>query len=254
MTPWTPHHEDRISETPYLDQRDMQLDTPYALVVLDPTSSTQDEARSRFEDEPVLVVSGFQSAGRGRSGGSWKSAPRAAAISLALAPAWPPDTWPRLPLVAGLAAHRVLGAETRLKWPNDVMLAGNKVAGLLIEGSSSTIVAGLGVNLWWSEPPPGVAALHETDPGPDRMIEIAHLWASEFLAMLSVGPQDWGIDQYRLVCQTVGLDITWEPEGAGRAIGVNEDGTLAVRTEHGALSLSSGSVREIRPANDGIQW
>lgn len=226
--------------------------TPYALVVLDKTSSTQDEARSRFVDEPVLVVSGVQSVGRGRSGSLWKSAPRAAAISIALAPEWPPHTWPRLPLVAGLAAHRVLGTETTLKWPNDVMLGGNKVAGLLIEGSSSTIVAGLGVNLWWSEPPPGVAALHETDPGPDRMVEIAHLWAAEFLATLSMGPKDWGIDDYRLACETVGFDVTWKPDGAGRVIGVNEDGTLAVRTEHGAMSISSGSVREIRRVGDSI--
>ncbi len=221
--------------------------TPYALVVLDQTSSTQDEARQRFDGTPLVVVAHRQTRGRGRSGSSWEAAPRAAAISLALALDWPTETWPRLSLVAGLAAHRVLGAATTLKWPNDVLVAGDKVAGLLVEATGAVVVAGLGVNLWWPDSPAGFAALYQDDPGEELMLEVAERWAAEMLAMVSMGPDGWGIDDYRFACQTIGADITWQPDGAGHVIDVNDDGTLAVRTAGGVVALAAGEVHEVRP-------
>lgn len=221
--------------------------TPYALVVLDQTSSTQDEARRRHAGSPVLVVTGVQTRGRGRSGSAWATAPRAAAMSLAFAPRWPTATWPRLALAAGLAAHRVLGPSTTLKWPNDVLLGDGKVAGVLVEASGGLVVAGLGVNLWWPEPPGGFVALHPIDPGPEEMVAIAEGWAMDLLDMVDAGPDDWGIDEYRAVCTTVGKELTWEPDGAGKAVGVNEDGSLAVQTSSGVEALSAGAVHEVRP-------
>jgi BirA family biotin operon repressor/biotin-[acetyl-CoA-carboxylase] ligase len=167
-------------------------------------------------------------------------------MSLAFAPRWPTATWPRLALVAGLAAHRALGAETGLKWPNDVLAGAGKVAGVLVEASGSIVVAGLGVNLWWPDAPDGVSALHDHDPGPDEMVAIAHRWAGALLAMVEAGPEAWGIDEYRAVCRTIDQDLTWEPDGRGRAIGVNDDGTLAVRTEAGDLALAASVVHEVR--------
>src|SRR5680860_1087300 len=98
--------------------------TRYALITLDEATSTQDEARTRYRGGPLLVVTGHQTAGRGRSGRRWENAPRAMAASCAFAPDWPRAAWPRLSLVAGLAARDVFDFD--LKWPNDLIADGRK--------------------------------------------------------------------------------------------------------------------------------
>ncbi len=78
------------------------------------------------------------------------------------------------------------------------------------------------------------------------MVEVAEEWATEVLAMMSEGPEEWGLDEYRLACPTIGRDITWEPDGSGHVIDVNTDGTLAVQTEDGRVALAAGAVHEVR--------
>lgn len=223
--------------------------TPYAIVALERTSSTQDDARRLLEDRPVLVVAGAQTRGRGRAGSTWETAPRALATSLALRPPWPTDTWPRLSLLAGLAAHRALGPSTRLKWPNDVLIDDAKVAGVLVEASGDVVVLGMGVNLWWPDASPGLAALYADDPGGEEGRRLARRWADAVLLMLEAGPDRWGIDDYRTVCRTIGMDVTWLPAGRGKAIGVDDDGSLLVEGAGRLIRLAAGEVREVRPSD-----
>lgn len=113
-------------------------------------------ARAASLDWPLLLVAEHQTAGRGRAGRSWLSAPDA---SLTFSLAWrfpgPVQTLAGLPLAVGVALAEALAAldvPARLKWPNDVLKDGAKLAGVLIETQSTSdgatwAVIGVGMNL-----------------------------------------------------------------------------------------------------------
>jgi len=221
--------------------------TPYALVVFEDIPSTQDEATARAGDAPVLVVADRQSAGRGRSGRRWETAPRAMAASLAIRPsAWHTAAFGRLSLIAALAGRAVLGDDVACKWPNDLLREGAKVAGLLLEAVGDLVVVGLGVNLWWPDPPAGFGGMFETDPGPGLAVGLASRWCEQLLARIERGPEEWGREEYRQACGTIGRAIRWHPDGAGIARDIDEEGRLVVETGSGLIRLSSGEVWEVR--------
>jgi BirA family biotin operon repressor/biotin-[acetyl-CoA-carboxylase] ligase len=222
------------------------LAIPYALVHLEVVPTTQDAARERFVVDPVLVVADRQASGRGRNGRPWETADRAVAASLAVRPEWPEDTWPRLGLVAGLAAAESLHTRARLKWPNDVVLDGRKIAGVLLETSGPVVVAGFGANLYWSQPIEGAGALYAEDPGPTEATRVAEHWAVAMLARIERGPSDWGHDEYLARCGTVGRRVRWRPAGEGVAIGIDPDGALVVEEGGEVRHLRSGEVHEVR--------
>lgn len=135
----------------------------------DSLPSTNDAAKelaSRHPDESVLVTAAEQTAGRGRLGRSWVSPRGGLWMTLALRERMPSDT-ARAPLAAGAAiAHGIAAAlvdhdplraeDIRIKWPNDVLLAGRKVAGVLCErlssdGAPALILIGIGVNADFDE-------------------------------------------------------------------------------------------------------
>jgi BirA family biotin operon repressor/biotin-[acetyl-CoA-carboxylase] ligase len=212
--------------------------THYDILSLDEVASTQDEARNR--PQPVLVVAARQSAGRGRSGRSWWNAPRALAASFRWTPWWPAEAWPRITLVAGLAAHEIF--DCSLKWPNDLVMGGRKVGGILTETDGSSVVCGLGVNLWWPDPPEQSCGAFEADPGPEEAVVLASRWVDGLLHRLEAGPDGWGIGEYRATCTTIGRAVTWAPDGAGRATGVDELGRLLVSVDGSLVALASGEV------------
>ena len=128
------------------------------LVVLETTSSTNDHARRlarRGAPHGCLVVAEAQSAGRGRMGRSWHSPPgHNLYFSLVLRPSWPRSQSAGLPLLMAVAVAQgleQLGAEPSIKWPNDVLLEGRKVAGVLSELISDqdqqwALILGVGIN------------------------------------------------------------------------------------------------------------
>lgn len=229
------------------------MDTPYSVTVLDEVSSTQDAARDRAEPgSAAVVVAHRQSAGRGRSGAEWETAPRAVAVSVAFESSWEPDRTPLIALLAGVAARRVLGDSVSLKWPNDVLEDDTKVAGILVEAAGGVVVVGMGVNLYWPDRPDGYGALHDVDPGVGEGPEVAVSWAEELLGLVAAGPDDWPREEYRDGCSTLGTLITWDRDGRGRALDVGEDGALEVLTDDGErLSITSGEVRHLRRADEG---
>ena len=218
--------------------------TPYATAHLASTSSTQDEARSRYATTPLLVTTDEQRAGRGRHGRSWLAAPRAVAASLAVAPSWPESTWPRLTLVAGLAARDAVAGAVALDWPNDLVVADDKVGRLLADAADGVVVFGLGVNLWWPDPPQGMAAIWRDDPGPKAAQDIAAAFAEGLLARLESDPDDWGRTEYVALCATIGAPVEWEG-GSGTAVDVATDGALAVDTGGSIVLLHSSEVERI---------
>jgi BirA family transcriptional regulator, biotin operon repressor / biotin---[acetyl-CoA-carboxylase] ligase len=104
------------------------------------------------EDEGTTVATDLQTHGRGRLGRTWETPPgRALLFSVLLHPRPPMALWPELSLVAGTAVAEALGEATgvsaELSHPNDVLVAGRKVAGILAEASIGKVVLGIGVNL-----------------------------------------------------------------------------------------------------------
>lgn len=196
-----------------------------------------------FEGVPLLVIASRQTAGRGRGGAEWENAPRAMAASLALKPEWPSGKMGLMALIAGIAASRVVGCG--LKWPND-LVKGSKVGGVLSEASAGMVVIGCGLNLWWPDAPAGYGAIYDQEPGGDLHVALARSWCEETMRLLSAGPESWPHDEYRSRCTTIGRDIVWEPGGEGRAVDVDVEGALVVRTPDGEIRLRSGEIRHVR--------
>lgn len=225
--------------------------TPYVTIVQNVVSSTQDLAAARLAESGriTLVVAQEQTAGRGRSGNPWWQADRAVAASLALSTDHMPIDQ-TLPLAVGLAVRdaiaSILGIEVGLKWPNDLVRNGTKVGGILVETDADAVVIGCGLNLFWSNPRPGVAGLCDSDPGPDLGLRLSRTWAE---VVLSDG-FDWNQQRYTDACETIGSSIEWEPSGSGRAVGIADNGGLVVATGHERVTLLSGEVREIRRVSD----
>ena len=146
-------------------------------------------------------------------------------------------------LLAGLAAVTVVDG-AGLKWPNDVMIGAAKVGGILVERGAGETVVGLGLNLWWPGSPNGTAAIENEDPGADLYAEIGACWGAELLRL--IGTPGWPVDRYREVCVTLGKRITWEPDGSGRALDIDDAGGLIVETPEGATTIRSGEVRHVR--------
>lgn len=125
------------------------LGEPYLYVV--ETPSTQDVLRHGDYPHGAVCVAEHQTAGRGRSGRRWDDSPATALLfSVLLRP--PVDApLPQLSLVAGLAVAAAIEPKTRvpvlLKWPNDVLAGGRKVAGILLEASAGVVVCGIGINV-----------------------------------------------------------------------------------------------------------
>lgn len=120
--------------------------------------STSDHARElgiAGAGEGVVVIAEAQTGGRGRLGRRWESPPhRNLYTSILLRPSIEPDDAPQIGLVAGLATAEAVGQWTaaQIKWPNDVLIAGRKTAGILTElhtvsGEPPFVVVGIGVNL-----------------------------------------------------------------------------------------------------------
>jgi BirA family biotin operon repressor/biotin-[acetyl-CoA-carboxylase] ligase len=223
------------------------LATRYAVVELESTESTQDEARERYKGrEPILVVADHQTAGRGRLGREWLEPDRALFASLAFEPAWPIEAWSLIPLVAGLAARSTIGAiagvTVGLRWPNDLVIGDGKIGGLLAESGDGIVVVGCGINLLWEEPIVGGTALYEIDPGSEIVGHLGMGWADRLLGSMALQPDEWGIDDYRDACVTIGQPVSYDT-GSGTAVAVSDEGSLLVETVGGVVAVHSGEVR-----------
>lgn len=115
--------------------------------------STNDRARELADAGAApwtVILAEEQTRGRGRSGDAWHSPPGTGLWVSTLAPSGPTPE-PCLPLLAGLAAAEALeavtGAPVSIKWPNDLLMGGRKVGGILCESGGETVVVGVGLNV-----------------------------------------------------------------------------------------------------------
>ena len=209
--------------------------------------------------EWTLVAAGHQTAGRGRLDRTWEDvAGRALLFSIVLRPTWlPPDRAGVLPLAAGLAmasaAREVGDLDVRCKWPNDLLLRDRKVGGILTESLASServdhAIVGIGMNL---DPPRSVdlaAGMGDVDAS-----ELLGAFLRSFATSYSSNPSAF-IESvaatYPRISATIGREIeattTDGRRVRGRAIGVDDAGSLVVDTAEGRTWIASGEVTHLR--------
>jgi len=128
------------------------------IMVLDETGSTNRDAMQQAEagaPEGLVLFANKQTNGKGRMGRTWHTMPESLAASVLLRPELPPEHVPQLSLLTAVALHDALShycPDIRIKWPNDLLHHGAKVAGILTEmraepGRVHAVVLGFGINL-----------------------------------------------------------------------------------------------------------
>lgn len=266
----TPHFGFRLVSVPDLLHADDLVSrlSPHRIVgrdiqVFQQTSSTNDVVEKMARDgvaEGVVVFAESQTKGRGRLGRRWISpAGQGLWFSVLLRPKLPPASVTQLTIATATAVARAIRTQTELtpqiKWPNDILVRGKKVAGILTELSAELdqvryVVIGIGVDVNVNDFPPelaGVATslaseagrhfvraeiaaaiLHELD------VDYARIKRGEFTALA----EEW--EQH---CITLGRRVQihiGERTMSGRAESLDNDGALLLRTDHGHLERIVG--------------
>jgi BirA family transcriptional regulator, biotin operon repressor / biotin---[acetyl-CoA-carboxylase] ligase len=215
------------------------------------TKSTNDRARAvaaAGAPHGTLVTAAAQTAGRGRQGRTWSAPPgRALLMSLVLRA---PDRM--LPLAAAVAVAEAAGDGATIKWPNDVLLDGRKLAGILAEArpQEGWAVLGIGLNVAVrvEDLPPelrGTAATLGLEPRDVETVLARVLDALERALALDTAVL---LDAWRARDALRGREVAWSG-GEGRATGIDGDGRLVVELAGGGrTSLEAGEVHLRPPA------
>lgn len=212
---------------------------------LDTVDSTNREARRwAREGAPhgASVIARTQTAGRGRRGRTWVSTPGEGLwFSMILRLGIPPDQYPLLPLAAALAAadacHAVTCAAIGIKWPNDLILDGRKIAGILVELEARCAVVGVGINVRQraGDFPPGLrdhAGSLEALTG--RPVSMEALESALRAALCARYERLDFLNEYAARSVTIGARVqVTSPDAvfAGVAEGIDETGALLVRED-----------------------
>lgn len=225
---------------------------------------------SSYPPTPKLFLADQQTAGRGRHGRRWVSSDATLTFSLieqrsAEQRSTEQRSAPLTPLAVGLGIARFVEfafapVQVRLKWPNDVHVGGGKVAGILMETSSTRpdrLVIGVGINVGRA---PRLDSSSETDAARGlaqvlgRSLERYDLLYGLVTHVLQ-SIRDTGIDaeqtldEFRKRCLLSGQQVSFHSGGRpceGRCHGISNQGALIVETEHGVQHLHSGEANLIR--------
>lgn len=235
------------------------------IVYFEETDSTNRQARMLAREgakHGTLVIADTQNAGRGRRGRGWISpAGEGIFMSLILRPQMPPSEVAKISLTLALAVARAIERETgldaRIKWPNDIVIGGRKVCGLLLEMDATaekveSIVAGVGINVHQTA---FDAEIAHTASSLDLLTgkhvsrsAVVRAFLGEFEKAMALEDAQM-MDAYRARSATIGqrvqviaLDGTY----AGTAQGITQSGSLLVETD-------AGEVREVLAADVSVR-
>jgi BirA family transcriptional regulator, biotin operon repressor / biotin---[acetyl-CoA-carboxylase] ligase len=231
--------------------------------VVERTGSTNADLLATLEQlaAPTLLVALEQTAGRGRAGRSWLSATgRSLTFSLAWKFGTPVHALVGLPLVVGIAiaeALAVFDVHVKLKWPNDVLHDGRKLAGILIETSAqgrdaSWAVIGIGINLALDEemiasigqPVANLPSLLDADRN-RLMATLLNRLAEAMVQFEQHGLHPF-VDRWNLLHAHAGQPVVLVDHGAvvheGIAAGIDWIGRLLIDTGNGRVAVMAGDV------------
>lgn len=241
------------------------------LEVLDATGSTNADLRGHAVDVDSwphlsVLVTRDQTAGRGRLDRRWV-APKgsALAVSVLLRDLPAPDARGWIPLAAGVAMTDAVAAqlphvEVALKWPNDVLVDGRKICGILAEAGPHAVIVGAGVNTAMTSdqlPVPTATsfAVQGVAVDEDELVRTYLAALDGLVAGLAAAGDAVASGLQAEVatrCDTVGRAVRVSLPGGtvreGDAVGIDAEGRLLVETEGTAHAVSAGDVVHVRPA------
>ena len=230
------------------------------IVTLDTVDSTQRVAFELAADgapDGAVVVANHQHAGRGRRGRVWQAAPGTSLLaSIVLRPRLAPPEAPRLSFAAAIAVaeaiERLTGVTPKLKWPNDVLLRGRKVAGIQLEAraEASIVVLGIGVNLGQTSFPDDVrdraiSVLQATGIALDRdrlltvIRERLDVWRARLTTEGFAPLRERWLELSSTIGRVVQIDGV-----TGPAVDLDVSGALIVADGSGRRAILSGEITE----------
>lgn len=241
------------------------------LYLLETVTSTNDYAFSLAEkQEPAIVVAKQQTRGRGRFRRRWFADENSLIFSLLLFPESNPPTLPRSPAtitqLAGLALCQVIEnlplttnsrplPKPMLRWPNDVLLEGKKVAGILCEQRRKALVLGVGVNVNQSIIPqnlPDATSLFLSYHQKFDQLQLLELFLNNIFSILTKLGSDTKTIWDEIRTHSAILNHRVEIKTLlrchlGMMIDIDDEGRLILRTDSGKLVVfSAGQVRQLR--------
>ncbi|PIQ99663.1 MAG: biotin--[acetyl-CoA-carboxylase] ligase [Nitrospinae bacterium CG11_big_fil_rev_8_21_14_0_20_45_15] len=256
-------------DPPFIENMRNQAELGREVYFFESTDSTNLCAERAFVDgakHGSVFIANTQSVGRGRFGRSWLSTPGAGIyLSILLRPDLAKEDCPKISLLPALAAvlaiNEVCGVQAKLKWPNDVLLNGKKICGVLSEfycpdPDSYGIIVGIGINVHHNQghfERAGLADVAtsldiETGVPQNRNILIsAFLEEMENLLTLLLAEKfEQVLEQWKSHCEMFGKDIILSQGTStysGKALGLDDQGNLLLETgENKTLSFSSGET------------
>ena len=233
----------------------------FTVEVLPELDSTNSELMRRARagaSEPVLLVAQRQTAGRGRLGRDWHSAPDTS-LTFSLGLPFAPGNWSGLSLAVGVSLAESLHQDLRLKWPNDLWLHERKLAGILIETAGNAVdagrrftVIGIGINI---APRPGAglstapAWLQEVLPQADAGSTLARVVPPLVETLRLFERAGYAAFRQRFAARDLlrGRAVVLSDGSSGTAAGTDDDGGLLVHTAGAVKTIVSSEV-SVRPA------
>ena len=233
------------------------------------TNDLAKELAAQGAPEGTLVVAETQTGGRGRLGREWNSPPGVGLyVSLVLRPMLPPMELPQITLTTAVAVvkavRRVAGLAPGIKWPNDLLINGQKLGGILTEMETESdrirhVVVGLGLNVNNPGFPPGLKAtatsLALAAGRKFSRVDLLKAWLEEFETLYDrFLNQEFAeiLEEWKGAAVTLGRAVTVRQgprEISGQALDVAPDGALLLRTASGeVVRVTSG---EITPGSHG---
>jgi BirA family biotin operon repressor/biotin-[acetyl-CoA-carboxylase] ligase len=220
------------------------------------------------EEEGAVVLAEEQTAGRGRVGRKWHSEVGSGIyVTVLLRPRLSPVQAPLLTILAGLSLHAAIlaqtGLNTELKWPNDILIGGKKLGGILTEMHAEPtqvrfVIVGIGVNVNQEKFPPELSSIATSlrkESGNfhsrlELLVRLLREFESDYNRFLREGPA-YVVERFGEVSQfasgkRVHVD-TGRETYVGTTAGLTTDGLLRVKKEDGqVITIIAGDVKEVR--------
>ena len=217
--------------------------------------------------EGTVLVSEIQTNARGRSGKKWEAPDGGIWMSMILRPEVPPAKIGLITLATGVAIAktiRTMGVDAKIKWPNDVIVKGNKISGVLTEVNATFnqieyIIVGIGIdsNLklddFSADIRDGTTTLNEEAQGKIDENEIIAIFLNEFERIYDIylnGDIEDILSEWRALSDTIGKYVNITQTGGkmtqGYVVGINNEGSLIIERQDGTLEkIISGELRTI---------
>lgn len=201
----------------------------------------------------TVFIANKQTKGKGRLGRSWESEKNSGIyMSMLIKEPLPLTDVSQLTLVAGVAVCRALGYDTKIKWPNDIVIGTRKVCGILTEKTGDAIICGIGINVNTKSFPH-----HLSEIATSLYIESGEKFDRDYICALVLNEFELLYNQFKEggfaeihgqyfdLCITLGHDVVATQNGeeiCGFACGISPEGGLIIDTEEGEVTVSSGEV------------